>query len=127
MARLRQPREIAELKGAVTKNPGRYQNEVPKSTAPFGEYPTVRSTDPSACWQEIAAECIPGILTGADRIMMEIASNLLAEYREDPAAFTAAKIRLMISTFGRFGMSPSDRSRLGVVEKPSDGGFRRLR
>jgi hypothetical protein len=61
------------------------------------------------------------VLTGADLIMMEIASNLLSEYRTDPAAFTAAKLRLMVSCFGIFGMSPSDRCNLGVVEdKPGE-------
>jgi hypothetical protein len=97
-----------------------YRGDVPKSDLPFGEYPETRSTDPAVCWQEIAFECIPGVLTGADRIMMEIASDLLAEYREDPAEFTAARLRLMVSCFGKFGMSPSDRCNLGVVPPNPD-------
>ena len=120
MARHQQPRELAELKGAHKLNPQRYRNEVPKSEMPLGEYPEVRSTDPSECWFEIASMCIPGVLTGADRIFIEVAANLLAEYREDHKKFPSAKLRDMTSCLARFGMSPADRQKLGVA-KNNDG------
>ncbi len=84
MGRHRKPIELHRLSGADKKDPQRYRGEVPKSDMPFGEYPVIRSTDPAECWREISAQCIPGVLTGSDRIMMEVASNLLAEYRADP-------------------------------------------
>ena len=115
-----QPRELAELKGATKVNPERYRDEVPKSTMPLGEYPVDRSTEPEDCWFEISSMCIPGVLTGADRIMMEIASDLLGEYREDHQKFASAKLSNLISCLARFGMSPSDRNSLGVV-KNNDG------
>ena len=120
MGRHRKPIESHRLSGADKKNPQRFRGEVPKSDLPFGEYPTDRSTNPPECWAEIAALCIPGVLTGSDRIIMEIASDLLAEYRTDPKAFTSAKLRLMVSTFGRFGMSPTDRQKLGIVTKKEE-------
>ena len=124
MGRYKKPIELHRLSGAERKNPKRYQGEVPKSDMPFGEYPTVHSTDPAECWQEIAAECIPGILTGSDRIMMEIAANLLAEYRTDPPAFPVGKYRHLVGCFSRFGMSPSDRAGLGVVESDDDDEYK---
>jgi hypothetical protein len=120
MGRHKQPREVAELKGATKVNPERYRNEVPKSTAPFGKYPSKRTKVPAECWAEIANECIPGVLTGADRFMVEIAADLLAEYRTDPPGFAVGKYRTLVGLFGRFGMSPSDRSRLGVVPPDPD-------
>ena len=39
MAGIRQPREIAELKGAHIKDPQRYKGEVPKSQMPIGQAP----------------------------------------------------------------------------------------
>ena len=112
----KQPRELAELKGATRVNPERYRAEVPKSGLPLGAYPIDRSTEPEECWFEISSMCIPGVLTGADRIMMEIASDLLGEYREDHQKFASAKLGNMISCLARFGMSPSDRQSLGVVK-----------
>jgi hypothetical protein len=112
----KQPREIAILKGAHKVNPERYRDEVPKSSLPLGEYPENRSTDPKDCWFEISSMCIPGVLTGADRIIMEIASDLLGEYREDHKKFGSSKLSNMISCLARFGMSPSDRNSLGIVK-----------
>jgi hypothetical protein len=120
MARHKQPRELAELKGATKVNPERYRNEVPKSNQPFGKYPAERTTDPAECWAEISAECIPGVLTGADRFMVEIAADLLAEYRTDPPGFAVGKYRHLIGLFARFGMSPSDRASLGVAPPDPD-------
>jgi len=111
-----QPRELAELKGATKVNPERYRDEVPKSAMPLGDYPVERSDDPAECWFEISSMCIPGVLTGADRIMMEIAADLLGEYREDHQKFASAKRAQLVSCLARFGMSPTDRNSLGIVK-----------
>jgi len=120
MGKHKDPPEIAYLKGAQKKNPGRYKAEVPKSGAPIGKFPNDASTDPAECWDEIASYCIAGVLTGADRIMLEMASNLLAEYRLGPLMFQAARQNLLVSLLARFGMSPSDRNSLGIT--PPEGG-----
>jgi hypothetical protein len=120
MGRPRKPIELHRLSGADKKHPERFRNEVPKSTAPFGKYPSTRTTVPAECWAEISTMCIPGVLTGADRFMVEIAADLLAEYRTDPPGFAVGKYRTLVGLFGRFGMSPSDRSRLGVVPPDPD-------
>lgn len=70
--------------------------------------------------------CIPGVLTGADRFMMEIASDLLAEYRVNPKEFPVGKYGHMISCLARFGMSPSDRTKLGVAKTDDDDDFEML-
>ena len=126
MAKHAQPLELAKLKGADKVHPERYRKEVPKSELPIGDYPAVRSLDPEDCWKEIAAQSIPGVLTGADRIVLEVASNLLAEYRADPTKFVAAKYTHLISCLARFGMSPSDRTKLGVGKKDDDDDFETL-
>jgi len=126
MARHKQPREAAELKGALKVHPERYRDEIPKSTLPLGEYPAERSTDPADCWFEISSMCIPGVLTGSDRIMMELASDLLAEYREDHKKFPAAKVGHMVSCLARFGMSPTDRNALGLEKSKDKNPFANL-
>jgi len=126
MAKHTQPRELAELKGATQVNPERYRDEIPKSKLPIGEYPSERSSEPRDCWFEISSMCIPGVLTGADRIMMEVAADLLGEYREDHKKFASAKRGQLVSCLARFGMSPSDRNNLGVVKDDKEFVFRDL-
>ena len=125
MGRHRKPIELARLSGADKKNPQRYGGEVPKADQSFGDYLAIRSTDPAECWREISEQCIPGVLTMADRIILEITSNLLAEYRRDPEGFAIGKYRHLVGCFGRLGMSPSDRTKLGVT-KPSDAVYETL-
>ena len=75
--------------------------------------------DAQACWFEISSKAIDGVLTFADTLMLEVASNLLAEYRSSPVEFQIGKYTHLIGVLARFGMSPSDRTKLGV-EKPKD-------
>ena len=119
MARHAQPRELAELKGAVSKDPQRYRNSVPKSELPVGEPPEHMSDGAKECWFEISAKSIPGVLTYADTLLLEVVSNLLHEYRQDPVEFAVGKYTHLIGTLARFGMSPSDRTKLGV-DKPTE-------
>jgi hypothetical protein len=60
------------------------------------------------------------VLTGADRIVMEALSELVAEFRDNPREMPAARIGHMIGLLGRLGMSPADRQKLGT-EKQKEG------
>ena len=85
MARHKQPIELAELTGATKKDPQRYRTAIPKSTLALGDPPERMADDPKACWYKIAALTAPGVMTGSDRIILEITANLMAEYRSAPA------------------------------------------
>lgn len=111
MARHAQPRELAELKGAVKHDPQRYKGEAIKSEQPLGTAPEHLSEHAKAVWFEIEAHSLPGVLTGADRFVMEIASTLLAEYRIDPAEFAVGKYTHLVGILARLGLSPSDRQK----------------
>lgn len=117
MARHAQPQELAKLKGADKKDPQRYSKTVPKHGAPLGNAPARMTVKAKECWFELSAMAIPGTLTYADRVMMEVLANLLAEYRRSPVKFPIGKYTHLIGALARFGMSPSDRGKLGV-EKP---------
>ena len=120
MAKHAQPIELARLKGADKKNPQRYVGEVPKSELPCGEPPKEMSEKAQECWLEISDKAIPGVLTYADTIMLELAANLLAEYRVNPVEFQIGKYTHLIGCLARFGMSPSDRNGLGVEKTKDD-------
>lgn len=120
MARHTQAREIAELKGALAKHPERYRNKPPKSIMPIGNAPDHMDEMAKKCWFEIQSLAIPGVLTGSDRIALEMYANLLAEYRENPRKFSAAKMTQMRGINAELGMSPSSRAKLGVKDDKDD-------
>lgn len=120
MARHAQPLEVAKLKGADKKDPQRYRKEVPKSECPLGDAPEHLSDEARDCWREISLCAIEGVLTGADRHVLEVTSNLLAEYRRDPDKFAVGKYTHLLGGFGRLGMSPADRQKIGFEKKEDD-------
>ena len=120
MARHAQPREVAELKGAPRKHPERYLKEPPKSAQPLGQAPEHLSAAAKAVWFEIESLAPVGVLTGADRLTLEVLAELLAEFREDPRAFAVGRFTHLIGCLARLGMSPADRQKLGM-EKAKEG------
>lgn len=123
MARHAQPREVAELKGLVAHNPQRYTKEPPKCDHELGQAPGHLSAAAQAAWFELATYAPRGVLTGGERLLLEVTANLIAEYREDPRAFAAAKIGHLIGSLARLGMSPADRQKLGMEKPPERNEF----
>ena len=123
MSRHAQPREVAELKGSHKKNPQRYRGEVIKSEYPLGEAPSHMSEDSKAIWFELETYSLPGVLTGADRLLMEIVSNLVVEYRRDPDEFTAAKHGVLKGHMATLGLNPSDRQKFTTDTGKTDNPF----
>lgn len=119
MARHAQPRELAELSGATAKNPQRYKGEPPKSAMPLGEAPEYLSSGAQEAWFEISTYAPPNVLTGADRLMLEMACELTAEFREEPRKFNSSKMAQLVGMLARFGMSPADRQKLSI-EQPKE-------
>lgn len=123
MARHSQPREVAALKGADKKNPQRYRAEVPKSVLPLGSAPEHLSEMAKAVWFELEAYAPAGVLAGSDRLMLETAAVLVAEFRENTKGFPASKMGHMIGVLARLGMSPSDRQKLGAEKTKEEDPF----
>ena len=123
MARHAQPRELASLKGADRKNPQRYRKDAPKSHMPLGNAPDHLTETQSGCWFELQSYALDGVLTGADRAMMELASKLLAESRENWVDFSAARMGHLVGILARLGLSPADRQKLGTEKAPDGNPF----
>lgn len=123
MARHSQPREVAALKGADKNHPERYKKEPPKAAQSLGTAPAHLSPEAQAAWFEIEAYAPVGVLAGADRLMLEVVANLLAEYRKDPVEFAVGKYTHLIGVLARLGMSPADRQKLGTEKAKEDNPF----
>ena len=121
MARHPQPRELAEAKGAVRKDPQRYRKQPPPVDQPLGTAPEHMTEAARKCWFEIESLAPRNVLTGADRIAMELVSNLLAEFRDGPKSFPASRITHLIGCLARLGMTPADRQRIGAPSGEDDG------
>ena len=116
MGRPRTPSKVLEMRGAFDKNPQRKRSDEPKPKAGLGNPPKQLAPGAKAVWKELAKHAPEGVFGDSDRIAVEIASVLLAEFREDPAEFSAARMARLDSLLGRFGMTPADRSKV-VVDK----------
>ena len=124
MTRHAQPREVAELKGAMKVHPERYRNEVPTSNMPLGLAPEYMSEDAKRMWFEIEGMAVDGVLKAPHRLIVEIAANGFAAYRKDPDNYPANKMGHLISCCARLGFSPADQQHLkggsGSDENPFD-------
>lgn len=118
-----QPLEIAKLKGATRHDPQRYKKVPPKSEFDIGQPPAHMGAEAKAAWFEIQSYAIPGVLTAAERPLLEVLANLFAEYRIDPLGFPTNRMGQMIGALARLGMSPADRQRLGVEPAPKENEF----
>ncbi|MBB4126230.1 hypothetical protein GGR77_001520 [Xanthomonas translucens] len=114
---------MAQLKGADKHNPQRYKRQAPKSKAALGRAPVYFPADVAEVWKELERCALPGVLTGSDRFVMEVAASLLAEFRANRAEFKAAKYAHLIGCLARLGLTPADRQKLGTEKPPEENPF----
>ena len=126
MARHKQPREHAELKGADKKNPQRYVGEVIKSDMPLGEAYPEMTEDAKAVWFELSTTIPAGILTATDKRVFKVLCNLIAEYDRAPEDFAVGKYTHLIGLCARFGMTPADRQKFTTDKGKQENPFENL-
>ena len=121
MARPRKPTNVLELTGAFKKDPQRRREDA----EPVGELTAPPAHINGAvlhAWKEIAKYAPRDVLTNSDRLSLELAANLLAQFRNDPLDFPAAKLVRLEAMLGKFGMTPADRSKVGGGKKDAPKG-----
>ena len=120
MARPRKPTNVLELTGAFKKDPQRRREDA-ESAGPLSDAPPHLGGAVLHAWNEIARYAPRDVLTDSDRISLEVAANLLAQFRADPAEFPAAKLVRLEALLGKFGMTPADRSKVGGKKEAPKG------
>jgi hypothetical protein len=109
---------VLELAGAYRKNPARKPGpgSIPQPPGELGDPPPELTGDEQRAWREIAADAPPGTLTGADRMLVELASRLMAKARDGTAKTSHySQLRGCLTSLG---LSPVDRARVSVAPKP---------
>ncbi|MBK7728032.1 MAG: hypothetical protein IPJ33_05915 [Gammaproteobacteria bacterium] len=85
----------------------------PTVLRPLGNAPRALAPDELDAWKEIAAGAPDGVLTAADRISVELAACLLAEFRRDRTGFRVSKLTTLQKLLASFGLTPA--GRLGLA------------
>lgn len=113
----RKPTAKLRRSGAFKKNPKRElaRKAEPRPNGPIGRPPACLTDAQVACWNEIIENSSPGVLTKADRLIVELAARTLATVRGKGKviAFQLQQLRAILSSLG---MTPADRSRVGAPD-----------
>lgn len=99
MPRHKNPLAIARLVGALRRNPGRYKEEA--HSGPLGDVPPHLDEGQRAAWRDLSKASPDGLLQRSDRMLVEIASCLLAEHRAAPQAAGAGRIGVYLQCIAR--------------------------
>lgn len=114
MANPRTPAELAAVTGADQINPARHRDRARPRVAKVGA-PYARMTDAQkAIWVEIAGE-FPW-LASSDRRQLRLLCRLEDEEERLGDKFPFNKQNMIRQIYNSFGGSPSDRTRVGVVD-----------
>jgi len=119
MSRPRTPTKILEARGTFRKNPARKREGEPEVKDPLGAPPEILSPEEVSAWMEVADMTPMGVLTRADRLEVEFAARLVVKIRANFDKVNITALRHLHTVLGKFGMNPSDRSKLSI-EKPKD-------
>lgn len=125
MPRQQTPLEIAQATGARDHNPGRYEQRenAPVPDGDLGEPPNYFNDTQRDMWREVERTVPPGILTSADRFLVEYFSKLMCRHRSlNPAdALSPVEQGHLRACLGSMGLTPADRGRVigsNVPKKP---------
>lgn len=119
MARPRTPTNVLDARGSFRKHPERAAEREgePETNGDIGDPPAHMTDYEQSCWHEFVAVAFSGTLCKADRLTVELAACLIAKSRTQPDKFLAAERQQLIALYGRFGMTPSDRSKVSTPKK----------
>ncbi len=110
--RPRKPTRHLELIGAFKKDPARKRARAlePQPTPGLGDPPEHLDEAAKARWEELKTIVAEGVLTVQDRPSAEIVCVLWARFRR--GELKSADLRLLGSLLGKFGLTPSERSKV---------------
>lgn len=138
MARPRKPTKLLLLTGTAKRNPGRLKGRAeqgadgvwresgPESPPLATEPPAYFDAEERERWAELLRILPAGVPQERDQIAAEMIAQLWAGLRR--RALDAKEMSLLCSLLGKFGMTPAERSKVGVPSagKPKGNPFQNL-
>jgi len=100
---------VMEARGAFERHPERERHD-PPSAGPLGDAPDGMGDDEKALWAELEGIMPSGVTEKSDRWSFEVLVRLMAKMRSGKAS--GSDVSQLTSLLAKFGMTPSDRSRV---------------
>jgi phage terminase small subunit len=122
MARPRKPTAELELNGSFTKDPQRRESRKyePPPNGPIGDPPNYFDCNQRDFWHEVVDLVPVGVLTKADRIIVEVIVRKLQDLRN--GEITGTGLNTLVAALSRLGLTPADRSRVGIQPEKDENG-----
>lgn len=109
-----------QLSGTYQRNKRKYDerlNLVPVITAPIGTAPRHLQAIERAVWAEVVRNAPEGLLGRPDRIVLEVASRLIAKIRT--AEYKPSDVSALLNVLNKLGMNPAARQKLRLEPPPT--------
>ena len=119
----KKPSALKAMQGTDKRNKDRLNNNEPTPSRGIGPNHESLSEYEAAVWDEVVGISYRGVLGEADRIALEMMCRLIAEMRLNFEEMTAAKITQLSQLLGRFGMTPSDRTKIVIPKEQNANPF----
>lgn len=126
MPKPRTPSAVLEARGAFDKDPGRRREDFDAGAfdpAP----PKYFKPKQKEVWNEIVSVLPPSVLQATDRMAVELAARLIAQFRAQPdEEVTSAQVAQIRTALAVLGMTPADRSRVSAKKETPANPFAAL-
>lgn len=108
------------MRGSLSVNPGRFEarRKAPKTIGVLGKPPKHFGPRVAAIWTEIVVAIPEGVAGSADRMVVEMATRLMDQFRTDPD-MQASRIAILMQLLSRLGLDPQARTKLQVEQQPT--------
>jgi len=114
----RKPTALREIQGTAHQNKHRQNGDQPIPDRQLAGPPDHLTERQQGIWLELTGIMYHGVLGQADGIAMELLCRMVEEMRHDFDNMNAAKLTQLSNLLGRFGMTPSDRTKVVVPKSP---------
>lgn len=122
MGRPKTPTAIKEARGSFRNHPERRPDGEMVPLEGIGPAPDTLIVE-AYIWDEIVGLMPAGVLGSTDRIALETTCKLIFKMRHDFDNMTAAQLGKLETFLSRFGMTPSDRSKIVLPKGPKGNQF----
>ncbi len=124
MGRPRTPTNVLNLKGSFNSHADRKRaRENEPKPEEIEEAPDSLDDDHKVIWYEILESIPVGVIGQSDALALEMLTKLIYIMRYDFSNMSGVQLGRTESLFARFGMTPSDRSKVSVPPKKEENPF----